>query len=116
MSHNCEYRCADDRSGGKQRTFNLFIDEKPTNMRIFGILHKGMMMPGRGMPRIESLWFAEGGLPEPEKNNIKGRYYPSLEAAFQGEKLLVESISRAGQIDKIMSPPDDSGDKKDKEK
>jgi tetratricopeptide (TPR) repeat protein len=99
MSHNCEYRCE-----GK-RFYSLYIDEKPANMHILGFavgmgMGHAVQMPG--------FWFGDGGAAE--KNKL--RRYLSLEAAVEGEKALVESISRSGQLDMIMLPPDHSDGKK----
>ena len=90
MIYNCEYRCVNVRTN----TYSLYINEKPVGMSIF---NPRIGLPGRSPVRLPTFWFATGG---PDKTQM--RQYSSLEAAFQGEKALLDRLSRTGDLLSIL--------------
>jgi hypothetical protein len=80
----------------------LFIDEKPTDMYVYGMFGGNPLITPWGM-RVQppTRWFAEG--PERRsRENLNIRQYQTLDTAFRGEKALVEMLFKAGGLRNIM--------------
>ena len=94
MSHECEYR----RESMQQNVYTLYINGKPAKMNIFGMSMWKVPLPDGSSAQMPTLWFADGG--SPEKNKV--RQYPSLEAAFQGEKEFLQRLSQTGDFKALL--------------